>query len=48
MIYILFFRTISRGFFATAAGRLILQFDLYADKFISMPLYLGQNHWATD
>jgi len=37
------FRTISRGFFlAMVAGQLILLCDLYADKFISMPLNLGQ------
>ena len=35
------FRTISCIFFlATAAGRLILWCDLYADKFINMPLNL--------
>jgi len=28
----------SRFFLATAAGRLILRCDLYADKFIAMPL----------
>ena len=45
------FRTISRGFFlAMVAGQLILLCDLYADKFISMPLNLGQKplgYWLT-
>ena len=46
-----FLGTISRVFFlATAAGRLILRCDLYADKFISMPLNLGWkplSYWLT-
>ena len=41
------FRIISRGFFlATAVGRLILWCDLCADKFIGMPLNVGEKPLA--